>query len=917
MSPVYNMVNVLWAVAGGGGVHAATEARGSEALMTFDSVSPAIRTAAPSLPFTDAPGGADSCSLPYAAAAIVWAALVGKDDILCKGNSVLEVILTPDVVGRVLSQLEAMKFDFTTARQPAALAHDFEQFVANNPHGHFELTNADLEAISPAVIAACAPASLQFMEDLSLQQVRKPSGSMSRMALLENWMAPRLKRDDRYAPSGQCMRFVKMMNTHARQSEPDIRAELAEAAPDTALIDIMVLEAASQRIHTFQCPVFMIPLSYASLGAYCVERQKSFSIVSKYEASDEHNRAVLRLQCFLEYAKPYKWVFKVTCHLATNEQAFHDAQRLAQHFSMETHLTSITMDSLNDRLKQCATFCDIPANASKAGKERTRMVLAQQGHQVPSTSFSVGSGTASAKPPTVQHSSAIRRFMQSIEVLNLEAEIRPKLANPPDARFIITKVLRFRNPILSQLVLGCPGRNTVPGDDLWERVQPLAVHGKDVLAFSLTADTDANSIMVQPEDLKIFSTKLSEASFKALVHLKLNSPTASLHKLAFAIRNILSDSTRDRTPQAAILYGDHSCNAASMRYGDRLAYFLGWKNGVYTAFIDPIQDILLEAPDAEPDDFRDIQEACTDVVVLGHAEMHRHFEIFLTTDSPLGGFPFGGQMLVSATGEYQAALAKLQKDVKNPHSAVFKRRIANLKALRSIPAKMQQLDAMMRQTEQRFKRHQRYAPQDEAWPTSPGTTTTAQESEEAPGRLPEGYFPQPDWSLAQDDGSMVIGSSKTVKVDVDAMCSDLGVQRSAVCPTLVVLDPRCTLESCQSKCPTPHIPGHRHINDFVHAKSAALRTDYSQIREKVTSRVPASLAMSLAKGSSSSQSIQQSRGSSKGTGKGKGRSRGAGRRGAGRGSFRKRKLSATEEQRTAGFPSNEAGDGPLSSGDAR
>ena len=909
-----NMVNVSWAVAGGGGVHAATEARGSEALMTFDSASPAIRTAAPSLPFTDAPGGADSCSLPYSAAAIMWAALVGKDDLVCKGNSVLEVILTPDAIGRVLNQLELLKFDFATERQPAALIHDLEQFVASNQHGLFELVDTDLDAISPAIQASCAPAPLQFMEDLSLQHVRKPSGSMSRMALMENWMAPRMRRDDRYAPVGQCMRFIRMLNTHARQSEPDIRAELAEAQPDTALVDIMVLEALSQRLRTFQCPVFMIPLSYASLGTFSVERQKSFSIVSKYDVSDEHSRAVLRLQCFLEYAKPYTWVHKVTCHLATNEQAFHDTQRLAQHFTMETHLNTITMDSLNDRLKQCATFCDVPTNAKKAGKERTRMVLAQQVPQVPSTTFSVASGSAVTKPAAVQHSSAIRRFMQSIEVLNLEAEIRTKLlVDPPDARFIITRVLRFRNPILSQLVLGCAGRHTVPGDDVWEQVQPLAVHGKDVLAFSLTADTDANSIMVQPDDLKIFSTKLSEASFKAMVHLKLNSPTASLHKLAFTIRNILSDSTRDRTPHAAILYGDHSCNAASMKYGDRLAYFLGWKNGVYTAFMDPIQDILLEAPDAEQDDFRDIQEACTEVVILGHAEMHKHFEIFLTTDSPLVSFPFGGKLLVSPTGEYQAALAKLKKDVKNPHSSVFKRRIANLKALRSIPAKMQQLDGMMRQTEQRLRQHSKHTPRYDAGPTSPHTTSTQPDLGEALGRLSEGYFPQPTWSLLQDDGSMVIGSSKTVRVDVDEMCSDLSVQRSAICPTLVVLDPGCTLESCQSKCPTPHIPGHRHINDFAHAKSVALRTDYSQIRDKVTSRVPTQLALSLAKDSSSSTG-QQSQASSKGAGRGRGRSRGTGRRGAGRGSFKKRKLSATEQHRTAGFPSNEEGDGPLPSG---
>ena len=650
-----------------------------------------------------------------------------------------------------------------------------------------------------------------------------------------------------------------------------------------------------------QCPVYMVPMSYKDLNKFSVERQQAFSLVSKYDAADEENRAVLRQQCFLQYAKPYEWVWKTACHMCTNEQAFHNSQRLAQYFGMNIHLNPVTMDNMNDKLTQCATFCDVPQNASKAGTERTKIVLSQQatsmGIQLAQTSPVSAQMKAGA---TSSHSSAIRKFMQSLEVLNLEAVLRPKLLGVPDSRFIITTILRFRKSILSQLVLGT--RSSVPGDEMWDQIQPLSVHGRDTLAFSLTAHTNAQNVMVQPDELKIFATKLSEASYRALVHLKLNNATASLHKLAFSIRNILSDGTKDKTPRAAIMYGDHSCNAASMKYGDRLAYFLGFKNGVYSNFLDPIQDILLEAPDAEPDDFLDIQEACTQVVTLGHAEMQKHFEIFLTTDSPAVQFPFDGDALVSPTGEFEAALQKLKTDVKNPHSTVFKRRIANLKALRAIPAQMQKLDGMMRQTEQRLRQQTRKAPIREEAPTSPTTST---QTHDTPSQLAEGYIPQPTWSVTQDDGSMIVGNNKSKRVDVDAMCTDLNVQREQICPTIVVLDPSCTEDSCQSKCPTPHLPGHRFITDFVHQKSLSLRRDYTQIKDKVTTNVPKDLAQSIvATTSTATQQPQQPKG------KGRSRSRGAGRKGAAGGRGRKRKLSPAEQQLSASFSSNAEGDGP-------
>lgn len=68
------MVNMSWVIAHQGGAYATTEARGDDAMVEFDTLAPHIRTAAPNLPFADAPGGANSRQIPYTAAAIMRAA---------------------------------------------------------------------------------------------------------------------------------------------------------------------------------------------------------------------------------------------------------------------------------------------------------------------------------------------------------------------------------------------------------------------------------------------------------------------------------------------------------------------------------------------------------------------------------------------------------------------------------------------------------------------------------------------------------------------------------------------------------------------------------------------------------------------------------------------------------------------------
>ena len=328
-----------------------------------------------------------------------------------------------------------------------------------------------------------------------------------------------------------------------------------------------------------------------------------------------------------------------------------------------------------------------------------------------------------------------------------------------------------------------------------------------------------------------------------------------------------------------------------MKYGDRLAYFAGYKNGVYTKFLEPIQNILIESPDADEDDYLDIQEACTQAVILGHTEIHKHLHIFLCTDSPHVVFPFQGVSLVSPDGEFAATLAQLKLDVKNPHITLYKRRTAKLKALHAIPSKMQQIDGFLRVAQHRAKQqdaqqHRKPAiKDDDDWSSRSPTSTDNRQS--------KGIYPWPEWSSLNEDGTMLVGKDKNIKVDVDKICEDLGVQRAGVCPAMIVQGTDVDAERCHSKCPTPQLPGHRFASDFIHAKSLQLRKDYAEIKDKVSTRIALDSTSTTSKGSKSS--------------KGKGGKGGKGRNN----NKRKRPLSGAEQQLSDAFSSNAMRDGPL------
>ena len=110
------------------------------------------------------------------------------------------------------------------------------------------------------------------------------------------------------------------------------------------------------------------------------------------------------------------------------------------------------------------------------------------------------------------------------------------------------------------------------------------------------------------------------------------------------------------------------------RLGDNVAYAVGYDNGVYTAFLAPVQRLLLDNKFLDKDDFLDLQEALTDAVKIGHGESKSHLHTVRTIKSTLELFPHNGTAPVATDGPYLARIKRVEGWLLSNDNHLFKRR---------------------------------------------------------------------------------------------------------------------------------------------------------------------------------------------------------------------------------------------------
>ena len=101
---------------------------------------------------------------------------------------------------------------------------------------------------------------------------------------------------------------------------------------------------------------------------------------------------------------------------------------------------------------------------------------------------------------------------------------------------------------------------------------------------------------------------------------------------------------------------------------------IGYPNGTYTAFIDPLQKVLLKQQGSPEDSERDVQKVISEVARMGHDEMCKYREVVMHTNSPQEPFPFDGENLVDPNGQHLKRIAKVKEQDQSGDLRLFKRR---------------------------------------------------------------------------------------------------------------------------------------------------------------------------------------------------------------------------------------------------
>ena len=102
--------------------------------------------------------------------------------------------------------------------------------------------------------------------------------------------------------------------------------------------------------------------------------------------------------------------------------------------------------------------------------------------------------------------------------------------------------------------------------------------------------------MVVPSNLEDFvEDKFPDAAANALWAMDFNSVKHNLHKILYMMdSSVQGGQAQDRTPEGAVLYGVFEANERIKEVGDNVRYALGCRNGAYSAFLDPLQKVLLK-----------------------------------------------------------------------------------------------------------------------------------------------------------------------------------------------------------------------------------------------------------------------------------------------------------------------------------
>ena len=253
-----------------------------------------------------------------------------------------------------------------------------------------------------------------------------------------------------------------------------------------------------------------------------------------------------------------------------------------------------------------------------------------------STLASSGSDTTAAQAiaPGTQ------AWLMTSDAQALEVKVLQLVRNE-DTKGAITAILRSKLPLYIQVLTT---RESLGSSEVAKSAHELRPHISKALAYHLTAsETIGSTVVVQDpkmvayEVMSVFEKHVWNFDWGKLDPFALSH---DMQKHKIGNRAALTSSPGDR------LFGFPDANRATQEVMDRLYYFMGYSNGVYTILIGKANKVLEDARHLEVTDFKTIQRKVTTAVQNALAEAGRDFKAVAKTKSHLTKFPHDGSSLI-------------------------------------------------------------------------------------------------------------------------------------------------------------------------------------------------------------------------------------------------------------------------------
>ena len=307
---------------------------------------------------------------------------------------------------------------------------------------------------------------------------------------------------------------------------------------------------------------------------------------------------------------------------------------------------------------------------AELGEVKTLLVIGKT--DVMGTASSSANSALPSGTREVHISAETQAWLLSKEAQEVEAKFRDAI-NHKDVFSAIMVLTRSRNGIFMQLLVN---RNGIGASELWKRAKSIRGQLLPAFSFAVTSkrrggpDPATENDLVQPEKLDTFTADVAFFDlFWGRDGSSLRGKWSKIHphKVVFSIKSM------QRGSKAVAMFdiaeskrwGDFTQNTFVSSYLDAAFHFSGYKNGVFSQFIEPANAILSENSNLASRRFSVLQKHVTEAVYMGLDEAGVTYSACFITNSHIEAFPEDGLRLLPEDSKYSRRLLRIQRKLDN------------------------------------------------------------------------------------------------------------------------------------------------------------------------------------------------------------------------------------------------------------